>query len=124
MSEPAHAYALTGDDINEIADHIAGRDLREMRIPNGSVAGLIALLRDARAEAEQLRTIQATLTARIVQHAELLHRAGRELIGGMALRSEQQLREMAERDRDKAQAELARVGAMAPAELLAWRAEQ
>ena len=51
----ARAYALTDDDINEIADHIAGRDLREMRIPNGSVAGLITLLRDARAEVEQLR---------------------------------------------------------------------
>lgn len=48
----------------------------------------------------------------------------RELIGGMTLRSEQQLREMAERDRDEARAELERVGGMTAAEVLAWRAEQ
>lgn len=48
----------------------------------------------------------------------------RELIGGMTLRSEQQLREMAERDRDEACAELERVGGMPAAELLAWRAER
>lgn len=124
MPDQPRAYALTDDDINEIADYIAGRDLREMRIPNGSVAGLIALLRDTQAEAEQLRTIQATLTARIVQRADLLHRAGREMVGSTTLRSEQQLREMAERGRDEARAELARVAAMAPAELLAWRADR
>lgn len=50
--------------------------------------------------------------------------AWRELIGGMTLRSEQQLREMAERDRDEARAEMARLGGMTPAELLAWRAER
>lgn len=48
----------------------------------------------------------------------------RELIGGMLLRSEQALREMAERDRDEARAELERVGRMTPAELLTWRAER
>lgn len=48
----------------------------------------------------------------------------RELIGGMTLGSEKQLREMAERDRDEVRAELARLGGMEPAELLAWRAER
>lgn len=124
MSDQSRAYVLTDDDINAIAEHVAGADPRAMHIPNGSVAALIAMLRDAHAEAEQLRAIQATLTARVVQHAELLHRAGRELIGGQTLRSEQQLREMAERDRDEARAKLAKVGGMTPAELLAWRAER
>lgn len=41
---------LSEDDINSIADHVTGRDPRAMQVPNGSVASLIAMLRDAEAE--------------------------------------------------------------------------
>lgn len=50
-----NAYVLTEDDINDIADHVAGRDPRAMHTPNGSVAALIEMLREARGECDHLR---------------------------------------------------------------------
>lgn len=59
MPEPAadwrRNYVLGADDINTIADHVASSDPRATHVPNGSVASLIAMLRDAEAERDWLR---------------------------------------------------------------------
>lgn len=47
-------YVLTEDDVNSIADHVSSRDPREMHIPNGTVASLIAMLRGAEAKLKAL----------------------------------------------------------------------
>lgn len=55
MTEPVDAYVLTDDDINAIADLATAGDPRAMQVPNGSVAALIARLRDAEGELAALR---------------------------------------------------------------------
>lgn len=54
MTDQAHAYALTDDDIDSIAEHVASRDPRALHIPNGSVATLIAMLREAQTKVARL----------------------------------------------------------------------
>ena len=54
-------YVLGEDDINSIADHVASRDPRAIHIPNGSVASLIAMLRDAEAERDAMRELLGSI---------------------------------------------------------------
>lgn len=48
-------YVLTEDDLNTLADLVTAGDPRAMQVPNGTVAALITLLRDAEAERDALR---------------------------------------------------------------------
>ena len=54
-------YVLGEDDINSIADYVASRDPRAIHIPNGSVASLIAMLRDAEAERDAMRDLLGSI---------------------------------------------------------------
>lgn len=56
-----HAYALTKDDITSIADHVTSRDPCAMHTPNGSVAALIGMLRDAEAERDAMRDLLGSI---------------------------------------------------------------
>jgi hypothetical protein len=184
VTDQAHAYVLSEDDVTAIADHVASGDPRSMHIPNGSVATLIAMLREAQDEVARLieekaesfvnsttmlrgmeirdgiievsiepaRELLLTWCAAVramlddcqaENYAEIDIEAPRSGSVLMDIRDGQnltdlytltlqrrrgktphQLRWDAERDRDAARAELARVGAMEPAELLIWRAER
>lgn len=49
-------YVLTEDDLNTLADLVTAGDPRAMQVPNGTVAALIAMLRDAEAERDAARS--------------------------------------------------------------------
>jgi hypothetical protein len=184
MADQTRAYVLTEDDVNDIAEHVASRDPHALHIPNGSVATLIAMLREVQTELARLIEEKAedfvgsttmlrgmevrdgTIEMDIEPARELLLtwcasvrvmlddcqaenyaeidieaprsgsvsmdiRDGQKLTDSYTLtlqrrsgKTPHQLRRDAERERDEARAELARVGAMAPAELLIWRVER
>lgn len=63
------AYVLTEDDINSIADLVTAGDPRAMQVPNGTVASLIAMLRDAEAEREALLDQNALLRVDVANAA-------------------------------------------------------
>lgn len=54
MADQDRSYALADNDINAIAEHVAVGDPRSMHIPNGSVATLIGMLREAQTELARL----------------------------------------------------------------------
>lgn len=57
-------YVPNEGDINTLADQVTAGDPRAMQVPNGTVAALIARLRDSEAERDEaLRQIDALVTA-------------------------------------------------------------
>lgn len=68
MTDPAAAHVLSDDDINRLAEHVASGDPHAMQVPNGTVAALIAMLREAQANRDALRA-EAELAQPVTEYA-------------------------------------------------------